>query len=188
LRGVRQTQLGGVPMLALDMDHTDDQYSGALHWDEPPSLRRVSEILHAHVGEPVRAVGDLLISGFYGAELRPHIREMLRDGRFPRALPPAIQRAEAGRVTPTSIVIGTAPEETCDLCGDYGPHMSYPRAADRGLRMHARVRSRVERRAAAAIDDRRTQESGGLRHIPGCGTPSRRHLKRLHFDRGPWSR
>ena len=45
--------------LPLTIKYKGHEYSGTLQWDAPPSLDDVEKVLKAHLGEPIKAIGDL---------------------------------------------------------------------------------------------------------------------------------
>ena len=45
--------------LSLTIKHEGREHSGSLQWDAPPSLDEVEKVLTAHLGEPIRDIGDL---------------------------------------------------------------------------------------------------------------------------------
>ena len=45
--------------LTLTIEHEGRKQSGILQWDAPPSLDAVEKVLQAHLGEPIKALGDL---------------------------------------------------------------------------------------------------------------------------------
>ncbi len=45
--------------LNLTMVQYGREHGGSLQWDEPPSLADVEKVLCAHLGEPIKAIGDL---------------------------------------------------------------------------------------------------------------------------------
>ncbi|MFI5341049.1 MAG: hypothetical protein ACHQ7N_14580 [Candidatus Methylomirabilales bacterium] len=53
----RANQLGD--RLTLTMRSNNGEHAGSLQWDEPPTVVEVEEVLMAHLGEPIRNVGDL---------------------------------------------------------------------------------------------------------------------------------
>ena len=45
--------------LTLTIEHEGRKQSGILQWDAPPSLDEVGRVLTVHVGEAIKAIGDL---------------------------------------------------------------------------------------------------------------------------------
>ncbi len=45
--------------LTLTIEHEGRKHFGSLQWDAPPSLDDVEKVLTAHLGEPIKAIGDL---------------------------------------------------------------------------------------------------------------------------------
>ena len=47
--------------LSLTMEYDGREHVGALEWDAPPSLDDVEKLLRAHVGQTIRAIGELAV-------------------------------------------------------------------------------------------------------------------------------
>ena len=45
--------------LSLTIQYEGRDHFGSLQWDAPPSLDAVEKVLQAHLGEPIKAIGDL---------------------------------------------------------------------------------------------------------------------------------
>jgi len=45
--------------LSLTIKYEGREHSGSLQWDAPPSLDDMEKVLKAHLGEPIKAIGDL---------------------------------------------------------------------------------------------------------------------------------
>ncbi|MBI3030943.1 MAG: hypothetical protein HYY64_15670 [Candidatus Rokubacteria bacterium] len=45
--------------LSLTMEHEGRECIGGLEWDQPPTLEAVERVLRAHVGQPIKVIGDL---------------------------------------------------------------------------------------------------------------------------------
>jgi len=135
LAGVTVRERDGV--LALDIQLARGPHLVILRWDRPQSLCQVAELLLAHLGRVVTALGDLEIPGVYGSEVRQRAR-LLLDGVETRrewlALFPG-KRGVAPFVPRT--VIATAADSVCDLCDDYGPQVAHHQGDGRILRLHA---------------------------------------------------
>jgi hypothetical protein len=115
------TILQGDGALAVEIKHARDSDTGVLRWDQPPSLRRVAEVLLAHLARSITSLGDLDTPGFYGSELRHHARRLL-DGGDVRGEWLALVRSEPGvgpRVPTT--VIAPEPDALCSLCDERSP-------------------------------------------------------------------
>jgi hypothetical protein len=99
------TILPGDGALAVEIKHARDSDTGVLRWDQPRSgsLRRVAEVLLAHLGRSITSLGDLDIPGFYGRELRQRARRLF-DGSDARGEWLALVRSEpdVGPLVPLS--------------------------------------------------------------------------------------
>ena len=45
--------------LSLRMHYKGHEHTAGLSWDPPPSLSDVEQVLRAHLGHTIRAIGDL---------------------------------------------------------------------------------------------------------------------------------
>lgn len=45
--------------LGLTMEYEGREHVGSLEWDQPPTLEAIEKVLQAHLGEPIKAIGDL---------------------------------------------------------------------------------------------------------------------------------
>lgn len=45
--------------LSLTIEYKGREHSGILQWVAPPSLGEIEKVLKAHLGEPLKAIGDL---------------------------------------------------------------------------------------------------------------------------------
>ena len=70
-------------------------------------------------------------------EIRERIRELMMAGELPPALVDSSLVSESGRGVPAEVHVGTAEVETCAICGQPGPELSYYYPGSRILRFHA---------------------------------------------------
>ena len=101
-----------------------------------PPLRRVADVVLAHLGRSITSLGDLDIPGFYGSELRQHARRLLDSGDA-RGEWRALVRSEPGigpRVRPRSSP--PSPTPSAAFCDDYGPRVAYHQPGGQVLRLH----------------------------------------------------
>ena len=47
--------------LSLTMEYDGREHVGGLEWDAPPSMDEVEKLLRAHVGEEIKALGELTV-------------------------------------------------------------------------------------------------------------------------------
>jgi hypothetical protein len=69
-------------------------------------------------------------------EIRERIRELMAAGELPPALVDSSLISESGRGVPAEVHVGTAEVETCAICGQPGPELSYYYPGSRILRFH----------------------------------------------------
>jgi hypothetical protein len=70
-------------------------------------------------------------------EIRERIRELMAAGELPPALVDSSLVSESGRGVPAEVQVGPAEVETCAICGQPGPELSYYYPGSRILRFHA---------------------------------------------------
>ena len=70
-------------------------------------------------------------------EIRERIRELMAAGELPPALVDSSLVSESGRGVPAEVHVETAEVETCAICGQPGPELSYYYPGSRILRFHA---------------------------------------------------
>lgn len=70
-------------------------------------------------------------------EIRERIRELMVTGALPRTLADSSLVSESGRAVPAQVHVGTIDLESCAICGQPGPELSYYYPGGRILRFHA---------------------------------------------------
>lgn len=70
-------------------------------------------------------------------EIRERIRELMVAGALPPTLADSALVSESGRAVPAQVHLGTVDPESCAICGQPGPQLSYYYPGSRLLRFHA---------------------------------------------------
>ena len=70
-------------------------------------------------------------------EIRERIRLLMGAGELPPALIDSSLVSESGRGVAAQVHVGTTDVETCAICGQPGPQLSYYYPGSRILRFHA---------------------------------------------------
>jgi hypothetical protein len=70
-------------------------------------------------------------------EIRERIRALMVAGGLPPALADSSMVSESGRAVPAQVHVGTVDVETCAICGQPGPQLSYFYPGSPILRFHA---------------------------------------------------
>jgi len=70
-------------------------------------------------------------------EIRERIRELMAAGALPPTLGDSFLVTESGRGVPAQVHVGTVDLESCAICGQPGPQLSYYYPGSRILRFHA---------------------------------------------------
>ena len=70
-------------------------------------------------------------------EIRERIRELMMAGALPQTLADSSQVSASGRAVPPLVHVGTVDVESCDICGQPGPELSYYYPGGQILRFHA---------------------------------------------------
>ncbi len=70
-------------------------------------------------------------------EIRGRIRELMVAGALPPTLADSSLVSEGGRAVPAQVHVGTVDVESCAICGQPGPQLSYYYPGRRLLRCHA---------------------------------------------------
>jgi hypothetical protein len=70
-------------------------------------------------------------------EIREKIRKLMAAGELPPALVDSSVVSDSGRGVPAQVHVGTDDVETCAICGQPGPQLSYYYPGSRILRFHA---------------------------------------------------
>ena len=69
-------------------------------------------------------------------EIRERIRELMVAGALPRTLADSSLVHESGRGVAAQVHVGTVDLESCAICGQPGPQLSYYHPGGRMLRFH----------------------------------------------------
>ena len=69
--------------------------------------------------------------------IRDRIRQLMGSGLLPPALPDSSLVSEAGRGVPAEFHVGTVDRESCAICGEAAPELSYYYPGRPVLRFHA---------------------------------------------------
>ena len=70
-------------------------------------------------------------------EIRERIRELMVTGALPPTLADSSLVSASGRGVPAQVHVGTVDLETCAICGQPGPQLSYYYPGSRIWRFHA---------------------------------------------------
>ena len=70
-------------------------------------------------------------------EIRERIRELMMAGALPPVLADSSLVSESGRGVAAQVHVGTVDLDTCAICGQPGPQLSYYYPGGRVLRFHA---------------------------------------------------
>ena len=70
-------------------------------------------------------------------EIRERIRELMVAGALPPTLADSSLVSESGRAVPAQVHVGTVDAESCAICGQPGPQLSYYYPGSPILRFHA---------------------------------------------------
>ena len=70
-------------------------------------------------------------------EIRERIRELMMAGALPQTLADSSQVSASGRAVPPLLHVGTVDVESCAICGQPGPELSYYYPGGQILRFHA---------------------------------------------------
>ena len=70
-------------------------------------------------------------------DIRERIRELMVTGALPPALADSSLVSESGRGEQAQVHVGTVDLESCAICGQPGPQLSYYYPGGRILRFHA---------------------------------------------------
>jgi hypothetical protein len=70
-------------------------------------------------------------------EIRERIRELMVAGALPPTLADSSQVSASGRAVPPQVHVGTVDVESCAICGQPGPQLSYYYPGGQMLRFHA---------------------------------------------------